>query len=247
MLLKQRLAMLNAAPALLVSRGDPGVASKTGTVLFYHGFNATKEANADALRALADAGFLAIGIDNIGHGERQLPDFEDSIANLPPGPALEAAFLTLVRATAQEVPRVIDTLEAYGLAAPGHIGVAGWSMGGFIAYAAVVADRRIGAAVPMLGSPEWRLPWAESPHQHLEAVFPVALLSQTASDDSRVPPRSARTFHEALAPRYKQNPERLRYIEYDHEGHTVSAKVRERMHGEMVAWFVHHLIGNTTY
>ena len=98
-----------------------------------------------------------------------------------PGPELEVGFLALVRATAREVPTVLDDLLARGLARPDHLGVAGWSMGGFVAYAAVVADPRLRAAVPLLGAPAWRLPWAESRHRHLERFFPTALLSQTAA------------------------------------------------------------------
>ena len=48
----------------------------------------------------------AIGIDNVGHGERRLPGFERRIGSLGPGPELEAQFLALVHETAREVPRV---------------------------------------------------------------------------------------------------------------------------------------------
>jgi uncharacterized protein len=198
--LQQHDTLLAAVPALLIHRGEVQAASRAGTILFYHGFGESKEARLQALTELAEAGFLAVGLDNAGHGARRLPDFEQHVGNLPPGPELETAFLTLVRATAQEVPSVIDALIARGLATADRIGVAGWSMGGFIAYVAIVADHRIRAAAPMLGSPEWRLPWPESPHRHEEKLFPVALLSQTAADDTRVPPRFARSFHQALAP-----------------------------------------------
>jgi DHA2 family multidrug resistance protein len=56
-------------------------------------------------------------------------------------------------------------------------------MGGYITYAAVVADPRIRVATPILGSPQWKLPWAESPHGHVHRFFPTALLSQTAGVD----------------------------------------------------------------
>lgn len=165
------------APALAAYRDSPARAGTAGTILYYHGFGGGKEDARDALVALAEAGFLAVGLDNVGHGERRLPDFGRRFAGLGPGPELEAGFLALVRATAREVPTVLDDLLARGLARPDHLGVAGWSMGGFVAYAAVVADPRLRAAAPLLGAPAWRLPWPESPHRHLERFFPTALLS----------------------------------------------------------------------
>jgi hypothetical protein len=71
---------------------------------------------------LADAGFLAIGIDIVGHGERRYPDFEQRF----PGhdqphaydPAIEANFLSDVLSTAQEVPAIIDDLLARGWSLP---------------------------------------------------------------------------------------------------------------------------------
>lgn len=228
-------------PALAAYRGDAERAGRRGAILYYHGFGRAKEDARDALAALAGAGFLAVGLDNVGHGERRLPDFGRRFDGLGPGPELEAGFLALVRATAQEVPLVIDDLIARGLADPGRVGAAGWSMGGFVAYAAVAADPRLRAAAPILGAPEWRLPWAESPHRHPERFFPTALLSQTAGGDRRVPPHAARHFHEALAPYYAGAPGRLRYVEYADVGHDVPREVADVMRQRMVDWFQRHL------
>jgi len=122
--------LLASAPALMVRCSDAHATNERGTILFYHGFGANKESYLTTLAVLADAGFLAVGIDAVGHGARRSPDFDDAIAALPPGPQLEAAFLGMVRDTAREVPAVIDALADRGLAASGRIGVAGWSMGG---------------------------------------------------------------------------------------------------------------------
>ena len=241
MSIQREPTFIAAAPALLLYCGDAHKASKVGTILFYHGFGGSKEDYLPELTALAEAGFLAIGLDNVGHGERRLPDFEARVGSQPPGPDLEAALLTLVRATAQEVPKVVDTLIGRDLATPEHVGIAGWSMGGFIAYAAVVADPRLRVAVPIVGSPEWRLPWPDSPHRYPERFFPVALLSQTAHDDVRVSPHFARTFHQLLEPYYASAPKRLCYIEYKNADHAVTAMVRQKMQQKMVDWFKHHL------
>jgi len=220
---------------------SPARAGTAGTILYYHGFGGGKEDARDALVALAEAGFLAVGLDNVGHGERRLPDFGRRFAGLGPGPELEAGFLALVRATAREVPTVLDDLLARGLARPDHLGVAGWSMGGFVAYAAVVADPRLRAAAPLLGAPAWRLPWPESPHRHLERFFPTALLSQTAAADRRVPPQATKRFHAALAAYYADAPERLRYVEYPGVGHDIPEDMASAMRQRMVDWFQQHL------
>lgn len=50
-------------------------------------------------------------------------------------------------------------------------GVGGRSMGGNMADASVLADRRVRAAAPVVGSPEWTAPRANSPHRHPDRFF----------------------------------------------------------------------------
>ncbi|MBI2265239.1 MAG: hypothetical protein HYU64_08710 [Armatimonadetes bacterium] len=76
MMEKVEKATLGLAPALLVYKENLEKAAIKGTILFYHGLSAAKETNLKELRSLADAGFLAVGLDNIGHGERRYSDFE---------------------------------------------------------------------------------------------------------------------------------------------------------------------------
>ncbi len=150
---------------------------------------------------------------------------------------LEAAFLSAVRATAQEVPLIIDALIERGWAYPERIGISGHSFGGFVTYAAVVTDKRIQVAAPVLGSPEWKLPWPESPHLHLDKFFPTALLSQTASKDTRVLPDFARALHHQLVSCYAQAPERLHYIEYPNSSHDLSEGDWEQAWNAAARWF----------
>jgi hypothetical protein len=143
-----------------------------------------------------------------------------------------------VRATVQEIPSLLDALIEHGWAHPGRIGIAGHSMGGFVTYAAVIADSRIQVAAAVSGSPRWKLPWPDSPHLHLKRFFPTALLSQTAANDMQVPPDGARELHAALTPYYAQTPERLRLIEYPDATHALSEQVWEQVWGEVVRWFI---------
>ena len=232
---------LASVPALAMFRQSPERGAKRGTILFYHGFRDSKEEYKPILQRLADADFLAIGIDGIGHGERRYPDFEVRFPPFEPrlmgNMQLEAAFLHTVQATVREIPLIIDTLLERQWAVPKRIGISGLSFGGLVTYAAVVTDRRIRAAAPVVGSPQWKLPWPESPHLHCDRFYPTALLSQTAGKDTNQRPDLVRAFHQHLAPYYVHAPQRLRYIEYPDSAHDLSPEDWEQAWNAVVRWF----------
>lgn len=230
---RQTHLTLADAPCLAVSKDSPGQAAQKGLVLFYHGFTANKEVNLPELELLAEAGFLAVGVDAVGHGERRYPDFEQRF----PEEHSEQPFLDIVEETTGEIPQILDSLSEHGLLCDVRIGVAGVSMGGYIAYGAVLADPRVSAAAPLLGSPVWRGRGARSPHYRPDGFFPTALLSQTAGLDSVVPPENARRFHRVLEPLYAPHPERLSYIEFDRVDHMMPAEVWQEAITNVVTWF----------
>lgn len=200
---------LGAAPALIAR---PSLARPPlPTVLWFHGFTADKATHRPELATLAEAGFLAVGIDAAGHGERRVPDFEERFSGA--GEETNHQFFSLVAETAAEVPGILDLLCGEGLADEARIGAAGVSMGGMITYGAITTAPRIRAAVALLASPEW--PHSMSPHLKIERFFPTALLSITAGRDETVSPDAARALHLNLEERYRQHPERLRYVEIE--------------------------------
>jgi uncharacterized protein len=69
-------ATVAGVPALLRHRGSPERAMERGTVLLYHGFGGAKERVDYHAAALAAAGFLAVSLDAVGHGERRYPNFD---------------------------------------------------------------------------------------------------------------------------------------------------------------------------
>jgi uncharacterized protein len=222
---------IGTVPTLLVSHGGT-----LGTVLLFHGLGAHKEANLPELHQLASAGFVAVGVDAVGHGARRYPDFEQRFASSS-GPDAPAALYEVVEQTVAEIPQLVDGLAREGLCAAGRLGIAGVSMGGYITFGALLAERRFSAAVSLIGSPLWR-PCAErSPHLYPERFPPVALLIQTAGKDSSVPPEQARDFHARLRPHYRPFPERLRYEELPDAVHIMSAAEWQRMITNMVDWF----------
>ena len=139
-------------------RGSPEAAARRGTVLYYHGFGGDKGRCEPYMTALAGAGFLGVSLDAAGHGDRRLADFD--VIFEPERwdtdfEATETDFLKLIDDTAAEVPSVVDDLLARGWARPDRAGICGRSLGGNISYAALLADRRLRAAVSIVGSPEW--------------------------------------------------------------------------------------------
>jgi uncharacterized protein len=224
-------------PALVAHRARPEDTAVRGTVLLYHPLGKAKELHSADLGLLADAGFLSIGIDAIAHGERRIPGgYGRFIAN-----PLEA-LLEVVSATAAEVPALVDELVRRRWAIPGRIGIAGVSLGGFVAYGAAISDRRIAAAVTIAASPRWGAD-PRSPHRHPDRFHPLALLSITASSDALVPPADARALHRDMEPHYASTPERLRYVELPGESHWMSDDAWSRARGEAERWFDRFLVG----
>jgi len=222
------------APALMRYRVSAEAAMERGTVLFYHGFGGTKERSDSYLTALAEAGLLAVGLDAVGHGERRYPDF-DVIFNDERWDteyeATETDFLQLIDDTAA------DDLIDRGLARPDRVGVGGRSLGGNVAYAAVLADPRVRAAASVVGSPEWTLPRAHSPHHHPDRFFPAAVLSQAAELDEYVPAGPIRDFHATLSPWYGGEPDKISYIEYPGVGHFLTPELNAESGRRVAAWF----------
>lgn len=231
---------LGGAPARVVYAGLPELAGARGTVLFFHGLGASKETHSKELSSLALAGFLAVGLDNVGHGERVDPALADVDA---PEDDLEywTRYIDAVHATALEVPGIVADLLALGVSRPWQIGAAGISMGGAICYAAPLAERRIQAIAPLVARPRWWPDSPASPHHFRDEFFPVAVLSQTGGADDEVPPRHAREFHEALKEHYSGAPHRLEYHEYEGAGHAFPGEQWEQAWDRVLAWFDRYL------
>lgn len=225
------------APALLAWTETPEAAARRGSVLFCHGLGAGKDVQRQELASLAKRGFLAIGIDAVGHGERRYADFDRRFNGAQWGHEL----LTVVQATAAEIPRIVDAGLEAGLIGE-RLGLVGVSMGGYIAYAAALLEKRLRAMAVLLGSPDFDEFQAEdSPHRHPEAFYPLALLSQNAGQDHSVPPDAARAFHRRLAPVYAATPERQAYGEFPESGHFMREADWNAAWERSLSWLEIHL------
>ena len=225
---------VDGVPLLLA--GPEAASTPLPLVLWFHGLGAGKDVHRPELARVAGAGFLAVGVDAVGHGERRRPDLEARSAGSRED-ALRAV-LELASATAGEIPTVVRSLARDGLADARRVAVVGISMGGYLVYRAVqLAPTIVGAAVAILGSPEW--PHDDSPHRRPEAFHRTALLSITAERDENVPPDGARRFHHALAAAHPE-PHRQRYVELPGAPHLMSADDWSTTMDETMQWLTRH-------
>lgn len=206
-------------------------------VLLYHGLHSSKEAQEKEMWSLAEAGFLAVGIDAVGHGERQA----DRRWEQP-----EVRF-GCVRETALEAPELIAHLRAQfpQLQSLGAVGV---SLGGFTLFSTLVEHPGLlNAASILLGSPHWiglfegSPLWQHSPHHWPDHFYPTPLLVQNAGQDEHVQTRHAREFCQHLQPYYRQAPERLSYREYARSGHFMLPDDWELAWEQTLRWFDRYL------
>lgn len=208
---------LAAVPLRLVFKHSPEKAAARGTVLFFHGFMASIADQGKELWSLAEEGYLAVGVDCVGHGQRRYADFEARFHHEHANHSEN--YRQLLRDSVSEIPGLVDVLFQRSWAQPGKLAAIGISMGGMICYGAILAEPRLSVLMPILGSPRWHEQEAMSPHRHGERFYPVALLAQNAGEDVNVPPEAAREFHAQLRPFYEDKPERLGYIEFPGCGH----------------------------
>ena len=223
---------MRAGPVpLLVVRPD-AAAGALPTVLWFHGLSVSKDTHEKELLQIADAGFLAVGVDAAGHGERALPTLADRIARATQDEALRL-MLPLAELTARDVPGVVRHLRDAGLTDERRVALAGISMGAFVVYRAVTIVQGIRAAVALLGSPEW--PEGISPHWTPEAFRHTAMLSITGERDVNVPPDEARRFHARLD-RDAEREAPARYLELSGAEHLMAAESWEIAMRETVDW-----------
>lgn len=200
-------------------------ASPRPAVLFYHGLQSDKETHRKELHDLAARGFLAVGVDAVGHGVRRMDDLSGFLNR---GPLREQVAQLLEPATA-EVPRLVDYLIAEGCA---PVGIAGISFGGMLAFGAVQREPRLRAAVAILGDPRWCEP---DPARFAG----TALFAWNASRDQHVDPAPAREF---LAELQRTHPAgHYAYREFPRSDHFMEPEEWNAGWAATLDWFSAHL------
>lgn len=230
---------LKGIPTVMLYDGQLKHAVAKGCILCYHGLTSSKDAWLHDLEIVAEHGFLTVGVDSVGHGERRYPDFETRMSQ--DNPHFWHAFTKAVCETADEVPVLLDGLIQNSLATDGRIGMLGVSMGGFITYSAILVEPRITAAVTIVSSPEWwELKSPQSPHHHVEGFARIKLLSQTGGKDTVIPSRFTYAFHNRLKSHYSDYESRFEHHHYPASNHMMDPDW-EACWQKSIAWFEHQL------
>lgn len=223
-------------PLLFVFANNLESAAQKGVVLFYHGLSSKKECNLKEFKDIAKNGFLAIGIDAVGHGQRLWPDFTERFNS-----DVEENLTNIVHDTCWEIPDLLDELiKDYG-ASPDKLAIAGISMGAYITFLALTIDRRFRVALPILGSPFFPAQPELSPCHKPELFFPVAMLIQNAAQDKSVDPQYARQFALDLQSFYQEQPEKLQYVEFPESGHFMQEGEWHILWNNCLHWLQNHL------
>jgi hypothetical protein len=206
-------------------------------VLLHHGLHSNKEAQEKEMWSLAHAGYLAVGVDAIAHGQRHAQrDW-----NRP-----EVRYETL-RETALETPLLVQHVrDSYPRVE--RIGGLGVSLGGFTLFSALVEHPGLLEAASLtISSPRWHelaeeSPlWQHSPHHWPDRFFPTAVLIQNATMDEYVRTPDARDFAQELEPYYAQAPERLHFREYPNSSHFMREQDWNKAWDQTLGWFARWL------
>lgn len=196
-------------------------------VLFYHGLHSDKETHRKELDEIARRGFLAVGVDAVGHGQRRMPDLAGFLGR---GELMEQVS-KLLRPSLEEVPLLLDFLSAEGY---GPFGLAGVSFGAMLAYGVIPREPRLKAVAAILGDPTWCHPQAEE-YQN------TALLAWNGGQDQHVDARGAREFLGELSRRFPER--RFQYQEYPESDHFMLPQDWNHGWERTLWWFEEHLAG----
>ena len=226
--------MIGDIPIRLMYKSDMGTASRNGCILFYHGLGASKDKQGKELEDLASSGFLAIGIDNVGHGDREFNDFDERFSENNPDKVKN--IISAVRETASEINFLINELIDKKILINNKLGIAGISMGAFIAYTIPMFDNRPKVMVAILGSPILEgMP--VSPSNEMKDFRELSLLSMNAGKDRIVPPEQTRELHLKLKEFYPDYKSRFKYIEYPNSGHFMEEEDWNKSWEQCINWF----------
>jgi hypothetical protein len=204
-------------------------------VLWYHGFGASKEAHRAELERVAACGFLAAGVDAVGHGARRWPDWDarlDAARAGPPGSVFRL-MLGVAADTAGEAPALVDALAAEGRADAGRASLVGISLAATSPTAPRAARRSARSSrcsAPRSGPATTRRPRRSS--------APRSCPSRPSA--TRACRRTARGRLHAALDRAHADPSRARYVELAGAEHLVSGEQWARAMDETVAWLARH-------
>jgi dienelactone hydrolase len=234
-------------------------------VIFLHGMGGSKEGDAQHMRDLAGRGFFILAIDAFLHGERKVPGIFQPGKKM--GDLGEDYSIWVhqssVSHTARDVSKIIDALSARADVDTARIGVAGISMGSSTCMVLAWKEPRISVVVGFIGAVDFRYDVTKTapgpdqdakwkalsprvrqlvesidPRERKASIAPKALFLANGARDKGIDIQSIKTFIKDLEPGYKDNPDRLKFLEEPDAGHSVT----DRMWKEGAEWLQRHLV-----
>lgn len=224
-------------PYLLLT---PDTASEeTPLVLALHGLGSRKEKILPTALAFAQQGLRVAAPDARLHGERPFAAEREQRLTTAYVPTM----YELIAGTAQDVTRLLDHLGAARAA------VHGISLGGYIAFAALVSEPRLAVSSVAMGSPDWLEPLRAlgvdlsgsmlamlaqaNPLDNAARSYPPRpLLMLHGMMDDVVSPAGVQALEQRLRPAYAGEPERLKLVLYPDLGHQYT----DEMLQQSIAW-----------
>ena len=222
-----------------------GGAESMPLVLLAHDLFNSKDSWRTELQTLAQSRYVAVAMDNRGHGERKDPALKKQLFVKGEVNVLEVR--KLIKETADDVPLLIDYFSTKQEIDPARVGMLGVSMGGYVAFRAAVIDDRIKVITPIIASPFWddlpgdtpfidrpdllddlkRYSREFSPGFYPERFYPCAVLIQIGGLDIHFNPKRVAMFHTELVPYYRETPEKLAFVVDENVGHECTAGMIE--------------------
>ncbi len=218
---------------LTISRED--LPPEAPLVIVLHGLGGSKERMLPALYEFARAGNRAVALDVRLHGERS--DAGAREARL--GADYFGTSADMIEGTARDISRLLDHLGTARAA------IHGVSLGGYITFAALLAEPRLETASVAMGSPDWIGPLrrfglgpGHPAYERAVGLNPLELLPKTlpprpllmlhGAADEIVPPDGVIALEQSLRPLYAAYPERLALQIYPGHGHSYSDDMLRR-------------------
>ena len=239
--------IINKIPTILIE--PQTITQDTKLVIWLPGLTMCKEDLIENLNDLSSMGFLAISIDAWQHGERKVDNSPEEM--------IERIFSNfynnmwpILGQTVLNIKEIIDhILKAYNISNKVFIG--GLSMGGDIAIATAILDKRISCIASMCSTPDWKRPgmkdynnpellmetgnpdsYATSfynqfdPITHLDSYSYLPPISFECGEiDFHVPVDGAIQFKNKLLKFYKNEPEKININIHKNTGHQSTAEM----------------------